>query len=168
MGESGGLTLARDESLLWSGESPPRSRRRIVLVFLVVLAFYGATIVIGGVVLDQWEHLPAVLLAATGASLGRVVFVRRTLTNGRYTVTTHRVVVQNSWLGIHCQREERLTDLVPPKLVEVRGIAAVRFGDFPDRLAGHRGSGAIVFPLVLHPVSGAAEAFEAIRHAQSR
>ncbi|WP_134727478.1 hypothetical protein [Amycolatopsis nivea] len=157
--------LEPGETVLWTGQSPPERRNRWLRLGLLgcVLGLFvlGAA---GG-----WDIVFRVAGIALTCTLLERYSMKRTLTRGRYTVTTRRVLVEGSWWGRPIWRTERLADLVKPSITDYRGGRAVEFGDREKReLTGHRASGALIAPLALFVGDEANQVLEVVRAAQKR
>ena len=157
--------LEPGETVLWTGQSPleRRNRRR----WLGLLGCALGLLALGSAA--GWDIVFRVFAIALTWTLLERYSMKRTLTRGRYTVTTRRVLVEGSWWGRPIRRTERLADLVEPSITDGRGGRAVEFGDREKReLAGHRASGALIAPLALFAGEDANHVLEVIRAAQKR
>ncbi|MFB9930325.1 hypothetical protein ACFORO_28185 [Amycolatopsis halotolerans] len=155
--------LEPGETVLWTGCSLPRKRPRwlwvLLLGYLIGLAALGSA----------WNWGVAIqsgltTLFFTAADRWRM---KATLTRGRYTVTTRRVLVEATWWGRPICRAERLSDLAKAAVTDYRGGRAVEFGDREKSgNPGHRSNGMLIAPLALFVGDEADRLLEVVRTAQ--
>lgn len=157
------------EVVLWTGKSGPRPRHRLLPWVLVPLGYWGVQLVLAALL----DREPGFLIRATVQTAIWVVAValvlplvaRRQLSNGRYTVTDQRIVVEGRISGFPVRRSENLAELRDPDLRD----GSVAFGDRKSgKLAGHRANGRMIAPLVLYRIPEPERVLEIIREAQAR
>lgn len=98
--------LEPGETVLWTGHSPFRKRPRWPWVLL--LGYVTGLAVLG----FAWRWGVAIQAGLTTLTLTLAdrQWTKATLTRGRYTVTTRRVLVEATWWGRPICRAERLSD----------------------------------------------------------
>lgn len=108
--------LEPGETVLWSGHSPLRKRPRWLWVLL--LGYVTGLAALG----FAWRWGVAIQAGLTTLTftLADRQWTKATLTRGRYTVTTRRVLVEATWWGRPICRAERLSDLAKPAVSSTR------------------------------------------------
>lgn len=143
---------------------PPWYRRRNAVIAVCVYATLAAVIVGPSILVSGWNGLLNAAVLALLSVLTRPLWARWSLTLGHYTLTSRRIVVERRINGVRVRRSELLTDLTTPKLL---GDGSIAFGDPREQEnPGHRASGLLVPPLVLHKVPDAEHVLGLIRQAQ--
>ncbi|MBB2935588.1 hypothetical protein FHX82_002642 [Amycolatopsis bartoniae] len=158
--------------MLWTGESPRSAAWKAWLRRLLGLAIMAGLLILLRYLLGQPDYLLQGAIQAAAIflfnSLINPFMFRNQLTEGRYTVTNQRVLVENRVYWFRIRRSERLAALAPPRLLD---DGSVSFGN-PRKgvLAGHRPNGLVIFELTLRGIPEPERVLEIVReaHRQAR